>query len=86
MYVGLVFAVACYPDVVVALEVGCGREVTVDECLRDVKHGAGAGVLTYDAQPCAHGTEQGFGSAHLLDHSVGWLNVENRGQVALREF
>ena len=52
--IGLVFAVAGYPNVVFLFEVGGILHVGVDEHLVDIEDGAFASVALDDLQPLAH--------------------------------
>ena len=79
--IGLVFAVARYPDVVVSLQVGSVGEVAVDEHLADVEHGARAGVALYGLHPHSHGAEHGLWSAHLRHLFVRRFEVEHGRHV-----
>ena len=85
VYVGLVLAVACYPHVVVLLEVWGQRQVLVDERLADVQHGTRAHAPLHGLHPRPHRAEEGRRAAHALHLAGRRLHIEYGWHVALSE-
>lgn len=83
--IGLVFAIAGYPNLVVALDVVGIGEVTVHERLADIENRRAAGALFDNAEPCANLVKHDLGASHGVYLTGVGFHVEHGRQVAFVE-
>lgn len=81
-HVGLVFAVARYPYVVVVFNIGGRWQIAVYKALAHVQDGAPAGGSLNNVEPCLYAPEHGAYATHGRHLLVGGLHIEHWRKVA----